>query len=213
MKKRAVEAVLILAALIGVFVLVNLFQSGISGAVRQIDGQYYSISERELSLTLMTTDGTDSLSDFTRLKKLKVTPYKAQVKDAIRTDIDADVSDALKQEAENVYSDCTDLEDISFVSLAPALQKLDVSLCAVSDISCLENMSLTELNISHTKVSDLTPLTDMDSIQVLYIEDIPAEDFSPLLEMKGLKKVTGDKKLETVADALRDKGVEVIITE
>ena len=73
MKKRAVEAVLILAALIGVFVLVNLFQSGISGAVRQIDGQYYSISERELSLTLMTTDGTDSLSDFTRLKKLKVT--------------------------------------------------------------------------------------------------------------------------------------------
>ena len=191
MKKRAVEAVLILAALIGVFVLVNLLQSGISGAVRQIDGQYYSISERELSLTLMTTDGTDSLSDFTRLKKLKVTPYKAQVKDAIRTDIDAGVSDALKQEAENVYSDCTDLEDIS----------------------CLENMSLTELNISHTKVSDLTPLTDMDSIQVLYIEDIPAEDFSPLLEMKGLKKVTGDKKLETVADALRDKDVEVIITE
>ena len=41
MKKRAVEAVLILAALIGVFVLVNLLQSGISGAVRQIDGQYY----------------------------------------------------------------------------------------------------------------------------------------------------------------------------
>ena len=213
MKKRAVEAVPILAALIGVFVLVNLLQSGISGAVRQIDGQYYSISERELSLTLMTTDGTDSLSDFTRLKKLKVTPYKAQVKDAIRTDIDAGVSDALKQEAENVYSDCSDLEDISFVSLAPALQKLDVSLCAVSDISCLENMSLTELNISHTKVSDLTPLTDMDSIQVLYIEDIHAEDFSPLLEMKELKKVTGDKKLETVADALRDKGVEVIITE
>ena len=210
MKKRAVEAVLILAALIGVFVLVNLLQSGISGAVRQIDGQYYSISERELSLTLMTTDGTDSLSDFTRLIGSN---FKAQVKDAIRTDIDAGVSDALKQEAENVYSDCTDLEDISFVSLAPALQKLDVSLCAVSDISCLENMSLTELNISHTKVSDLTPLTDMDSIQVLYIEDIPAEDFSPLLEMKGLKKVTGDKKLEAVADALRDKGVEVIITE
>ena len=44
MKKRAVEAVLILAALIGVFVLVNLLQSGISGAVRQIDGQYYSIT-------------------------------------------------------------------------------------------------------------------------------------------------------------------------
>ena len=152
-------------------------------------------------------------SDFTRLKKLKVTPYKAQVKDAIRTDIDADVSDALKQEAENVYSDCTDLEDISFVSLAPALQKLDVSLCAVSDISCLENMSLTELDISHTKVSDLTPLTDMDSIQVLYIEDILADNFSPLLEMKGLKKVTGDKNLEAVADALRDKGVEVTIVQ
>ena len=213
MKKRAVEAVLILAALIGVFVLVNLLQSGISGAVRQIDGQYYSISERELSLTLMTTDGTDSLSDFTRLKKLTVTPYKAKVRDAIRTDIDEDVSEALKTEADSVYSDCTDLEDISFVCLVPNLQKLDISLCAVSDITCLEKMELTELDISHTKVSDLSALAEMDSIQVLYIEDIPAEDLSPLLEMKGLKKVTGDKKLETVADALRDKGVEVIITE
>lgn len=213
MKKRAVEAVLILAALIGIFVLVNVLQSGISGAVRQIDGEYYSISERELTLTLMTTEGTDSLSDFTRLKKLTVTPYKAKVRDAIRTDIDEGVSEALKTEADNVYNDCTDLEDISFVCLVPNLQKLDISLCAVSDITCLEKMELTELDISHTKVSDLSALAEMDSLQAISVVDIPAEDFSPLLEMKGLKRVKGDEKLETVSSALEENGVEVTIVQ
>lgn len=211
MKKRAAEAAVILIAVIIVFAVINGLSAGIGDSVRKIDGEYYNVGERELSLTLMTVSGTEQLGDFTRLEKLKVSPYREEVKAAVKTD-SAEAAEILKNEADEIYADCTGLEDISFVCLAPQLKELDISLCGVSDISCLEGMELTKLNLSHTNVYDLSPLVSMDSLEELVITDIPAEDLSPLLRMKGLKKVTAEEGRE-MPDGLDDPGVTVVFEE
>ena len=211
MKKRAAEAAVILIAVIIVFAVINSLSAGIGDSVRKIDGEYYNIGERELSLTLMTVSGTEQLGDFTRLERLKVSPYREEVKAAVKTD-NAEAAQILKNEADEIYADCTGLEDISFVCLAPNLKELDISLCGVSDISCLEGMELTKLNISQTNVNDISPLASMDSLEELIITDIPAEDLSPLLHMKGLKKVTSEEG-RVMPDGLDELGVTVVFEE
>lgn len=211
MKKRAAEAAVILIAVIIVFAVINSLSTGIGDSVRKIDGEYYNIGERELSLTLMTVSGTEQLGDFTRLERLKVSPYREAVKAAVKTD-NAEAAQALRAEADEIYADCTGLEDISFVCLAPNLKELDVSLCGVSDISCLEGMELNVLNISRTNVNDISPLVSMDSLEELIITDIPVEDLSPLLRMKGLKKVTAEEG-RAMPDGLDELGVTVVFEE
>lgn len=212
MKRRAAEAFAVLAVLIVLFAAVNLLTNGIADATAKIDGEYYNIGERDLSLTLMTEEGLDQLSRFTRLNSLKIIPYKAAVINAMSGE-DPNYNAAVRRETENTYHDCTDVEDISFVSVLPDLERLDVSYCSVSDISCLVNMQkLTALNISYTEVSDLSPLAELDNITELVITGIPAEDLSPLLEMDGLSevKMSGGADDNLIA-ALEKKGVNILI--
>lgn len=201
---------MILTVLIILFALVNTLAAGVENTTAKIDGDYYNTGESELSLTLMTEEGLDELSRFTRLKTLTIIPYKAAIINALNTD-DPQIIESVKRETNETYPDCTDLEDISFLTNAPTIERLNISYCSVSDISCLTSMEkLTELNISYTNVSDLSPLSELDGITELILTGIPAEDLSPLLSMDSLTKVKMDQgKDESTAEALKEKEVEV----
>lgn len=214
MKKRAIEAAAILIILIALFIGVNLIAGGVESTSVRIDNEYYNTGERELSLTLMTEEGLDELSRFTRLKSLKVIPYKAAVINSLSGE-DEQYNELVRRETESTYFDCTDLEDISFVTLVPNLERLDISYCSVSDISCLGEMgSISELNIAYTNVTELSVLAELDNITELVITGIPAHDISPLLEMDGLVRVRMSKGTDDeTAAALEEKGVIVELFE
>ncbi|MCM1524353.1 MAG: hypothetical protein NC120_07830 [Ruminococcus sp.] len=188
MKKRAIEAALILAALLLLFGAVNFVMEKAESGTVTIDGGIYSTGERELSLILMTEDGLENMHRFTRLEKLKVSSYTEEL---IRA-ADESAKSEVRSMTEEIYPDCTKVEDVSFAAAIPVLRELDVSGCGVTDISCLKGMSLTSLDIGETKVSDISPLTEMDSLEILNISGIPAEDLSPILYMKGLSDVYFD---------------------
>ncbi|MGN0638402.1 MAG: leucine-rich repeat domain-containing protein [Huintestinicola sp.] len=189
MKKRAIEAAVILAAVIALFIAFNALSGSLSDNTRRIDGQYYNTGERELSLCLMTEEGTEFLGDFDRLETLSVTPYKYAAPGAMEMG-DPSYDAAIHKKAEEVYADCTDLSDLSFIAPLTGLKNLDVSHCAVSDLSFLSGMSeLETLDISGTKITDL----------------------SPLLELPALTKLTADSSLSgDVTDKLAERGVTVI---
>lgn len=191
MKKRAVEAVLILAALILVFALTNKIFDSAGNVTACIDGKYYNITEEELDLVLITEDGLDQLSRFKRLERLTVIPYKESV--ARQHFGTAEEKAALKAEAERTFPDCTSLEDISFLKYAPELLAVDISFCGVSDLS---------------------PLAEMDNLTTVYMTDIPAEDYSPLLEMKslGYLKISAGCGGDTVEE-LKKRGVTVCVED
>lgn len=211
-KKRAAEAGGIFILIAAVFIAVNLLADGIGNTTVQIDGEYYSTSERELEITLMTEDGCENFTRLERLEYLKLIPYKAAVINSLNTD-DPTAIAQVKKETDEVYYYCTDLAELSFLSEVTWLDRLDVSYCSVSDLSFLTQMeNLTALNLSYTSVEDLGILADMDKIENLILSGINA-DFSPLLEMDGLTRVKLDKAAGDIADKLSQKGITVDFTD
>lgn len=192
MKKRAVEAVIILALVAALFIGVNFIFGSVSGNTRKIDGEFFNIGERELILCLMSEEGVEQLEDFSRLEALTLTPYKYAAARALEMG-DAEYDAAVYKKAEVAYSECTDLSDLSFIAPLTGLKRLDVSYCGVSDISFISGMSeLEELDISHTNITDL----------------------SPLLELSSLKNLTADYELSgDITDKLSDRGVSVIFPD
>lgn len=214
MKKRAIEAAAILAVMIILFAAVNFMADSFGNSSVKIDGEYYNTGKTDLTLTLMTEDGTDELTRFTRLRSLKIIPYKAAVINSLKTG-NPETDAAIITETENTYSECTDVTDISFLSGLLSLERLDVSYCSTEDISCISELeNITALNIAYTKVSDLSVLAGMDNISELIVTGIPAEDYSPLLEMDGLSlvKMTEGADDDTV-EKLTEKGVNVELYE
>lgn len=191
LKKRAIEAAVILAAVIALFIVFNAVSGSLSDNTRRIDGQYYNIGERELSLCLMTEEGTEFLVDFDRLETLSITPYKFAAPVAMEMG-DPSYDAALYKKAEEVYSDCTDLSDLSFIAPLTGLRSLDVSDCAVFDLSFVSGMNeLETLDISGTKITDLSPLLDLPALTTLTAD----------------KELSGD-----VTDKLAERGVIIIFT-
>lgn len=192
LKKRAIEAIALLAAVIILFACINLIAGRVADRTRKIDGEYYNISERELSLCLMTTDGTEALADFDRLERLTVTPYKYAAAGALKMGDEA-YDASISEQAEDVYSDCTDLSDLSFLSPLTGLEYLNISECKTSDLSFVSGMDkLEELDITGTDITDLAPLLDLPS----------------------LKKLSADKGVQgDVTDKLAENGVSVIFPD
>ena len=213
MKKRAAEAAVILIVMILLFGGINLLMQSTEENTVQIDGSFYNVGEGELSLVLMTENGLDELSRFTRLKSLKIIPYKAAAASSLYSDEEGSetYNAAVKAKAEESFEDYTDIEDISFLTAVPQLTRLDISYCGTADISPLRELKgLRDLNMAYTNVTDISPLSEMDSITELVITGIPAEDITPLSDMEGLVhvKLTGSEEDETVKK-LREKGVTV----
>lgn len=171
---------------------VNLLLGGVSDSTYRIDGEYFSTGERELTLCLMTEEGTESLTEFTRLETLKIIPYKYAAAESMELGDEA-YDTGLHRKAEDVYSDCTDLEDLSFLAPLTALKSLDVSYCKVTDLSFAANMNVLEsLDISHTEITDLSPLVEMDSLRELTVGEELSGDVTDRLTEKGVK-VTFEK--------------------
>lgn len=214
MKKRIVEAAAIFAAVVLVFIVSNLFLSGIDGVTAEIDGAVYSTGETELELALLTTEGVQELSRFDRLEKLTIRPYTAALAASYELD-DPQRAAALKIEAEKTYKDCTKLEDISFLKDIKSLRVLDISYCETDDISCLTALeNLEAVNISYTAVTSLEPLKELAKLETLYIYGIPVDDMSPLLDMQALKKVCLDEDAgDEIIGELKSKGITVEIKE
>jgi Leucine-rich repeat (LRR) protein len=61
-----------------------------------------------------------------------------------------------------------------------------------SDLSPLRGLGLTYLNIEFTKVTDISPLIDVPSLEVLDLSFLKIDDFSPLLQLPNLKTVILD---------------------
>lgn len=197
LKKRAVEAIVILVAVIALFMGINLITGSVADSTRKIDGEYYNISEREISLCLMTADGTEQLTDFARLEKLTVTPYKYAAAGALKMGDEA-YDASIKERAEDVYSDCTDLSDLSFLEPLTGLKYLNISECKVADLSFVKNMnSLEELDITGTNITDLSPLLDLPSLQKLSADKAMAGDVTDKLSEKGVAVTFPDEEAET----------------
>lgn len=197
LKKRAIEAIALLAAVIILFACINLITGSVADSTRKIDGEYYNISEREMSLCLMTADGTEQLTDFARLEKLTVTPYKYAAAGALKMGDEA-YDASIKERAEDVYSDCTDLSDLSFLEPLTGLKYLNISECKVTDLSFIKNMnSLEELDITGTNITDFAPLLDLPSLQKLSADKAMAGDVTDKLSEKGVAVIFPDEEAET----------------
>ena len=206
-KKRAVEAAVIVIMLLAVFAAVNFVTARTADAMRKIDGKYYNIGERELSLVLMTDEGLEQLADFKRLETLKLSSYTAE----IIYSYPIEQRDEIKKMTLETYSYCTDMSDISAAAAVKSLKELDISKCAVSDISCLSDLKLTSLDISYTNVKNIEILAEMDSIESLTMISVEADDYSPLLEMDNLQSLTISKGCSNeVIDRLKNK---ITVTE
>ena len=221
MKKRAIEAAVLLGVMIALFIGINILTGGIEDTSVTIDGNLYNTGVSELRLTLMTEEGLDRLDSFTRLDSLKIIPYKyalynAQKEEHIRSaeklsqPVNYSELKKLENEINTVYSDCTDIDDLFFLK-GISVRQLDISYCRCSDISPLtEVKGLTALNISHTQVSDISPLAGIDSLKELIAADNVIDDLSPLMEIDSLELVKlSDKTDADFANALREKGIAV----
>lgn len=188
---------MILAAVIALFMGINLITGSVADSTRKIDGEYYNTSERELSLCLMTTDGTEYLTDFTRLESLTVTPYKYAAAGVLKVGDEA-YDASISKQAEDVYSACTDLSDLSFLAPLTELKYLNISECKVTDLSFAKNMnSLEELDITGTDITDLTPLLDLPSLQKLSADKAMAGDVTDKLSENGVEVTFPDEEAET----------------
>ena len=231
MKKRAVEALAVLAALIALFAAVNFIAKSVSENTVKIDGDFYNTGISELSLTLMTEDGLDNLAKLPRLTSLKITPFKeaaanAAVGNSIADNNAADtltIGNAADPAAKDAigkaailseYENCTELTDLSVLSNLTQLEKLDVSYCHINNLDFISQMQeLVSLNIGCTEITNLSPLTDFPKLERLIIYGTPADDLSPLLQMNSLKTLiisneTAEKFPDEIA-ALEEKGIEI----
>lgn len=199
-----------LIGLVLIFLIINSVIEFINQHTAIIDGQVYNTAQSTLQLTLMTEDGIEELSRFTRLRSLKVTPYKAEILNALRSDDPALIS-TVRNEMDDVYGNCTDVENVVFLKYFTKLKKLNIAYCRTSDITPVSFMSdLEELNISFTSVSDLDALSDLDSLKKLYIDGIPCKNLSPLLTLDSLEYLyTSADSENEVIKALAEKGVTI----
>ena len=79
----------------------------------------------------------------------------------------------------------------SSIELLTSLTKLDLSNTKVSDISALSNLtSLTELDLSNTKVSDISALTSLTSLTHLNLNYTKVSDISALTSLTSLTHLT-----------------------
>ena len=183
MKQRAVQAVLILAAILAVFGILYFAAGVFDDSTVMIDSHAYNTTERSLSLVLMTEDGTENIKCFDRLESLDITPYKKSAELAVQAEkymTDEERADAVREVYE-LYGSCTDVSDISFLAesdtLPHTLKSLDLSYCAVDDISVLKGFdALEKLDISYTGVSDLTPLMSLPSLKEIIFTGAPVDE-------------------------------------
>jgi hypothetical protein len=68
--------------------------------------------------------------------------------------------------------------------------ELDLTGTEVSDLTPLKDLSgLQDLGLENTSVSDLTPLKELKGLQQLYLTDTSVSDLTPLKELKGLQEL------------------------
>ena len=209
MKKRAAEALAVLALLTVLFAAVTLIAQKAEETTVKIDGDYYNTGISELTLNLMTEDGLENLSALPRLTSLKITPFKEAAANAA-----AGGDPAARAIVLSEYPDCTDLSDLTAISGLTGLEKLDISYCHVKDLNFISQMQqLVSLNIGCTDITDLSSLTAFPRLERLIIYGTPAEDISPLMEMNSLKTLILSKETEEkfpdIITGLKEKGVEV----
>ncbi len=91
---------------------------------------------------------------------------------------------------------CPELTDISAAFASPQLRYLSADNCPVESIQGVQNLGeLRGLSINNTRVTDLSPLAALDYTAAeedgfsLWINDVPAEDYSPLSAIPVLEKL------------------------
>ncbi|MBQ5310418.1 MAG: hypothetical protein ILP19_00020, partial [Oscillospiraceae bacterium] len=140
MKQRAFQAAAIIAVLAAVFAVLYIAAGLWDDSTVMIDNKTYSTGDRSLTLVLLTEDGIEDIGRFDRLESLDIMPYKVSARLAVEADKYISPEDAAKamQQIDELYGGCTDIADISFLAqsdLHDTLKSLDLSYCAVGDIS------------------------------------------------------------------------------
>ena len=69
---------------------------------------------------------------------------------------------------------------------------------------------LEDLEISHTAVRDLSPLTIHTGLKHLKMAAVPVKDLSPLLELPLLETVTLSPEMEPLVEGLEGRQFEVL---
>lgn len=83
-----------------------------------------------------------------------------------------------------------DIEVLSDISLLKNLSKLELIYQNISDLSPLENLSLSVLNIEGNSVDDLKPLERMTALSELFAGSNPIRDLTPLSSLYRLKRLS-----------------------
>lgn len=202
MKKRIIEAIVIIAALAAVFAVINGIASGYEKRTEQrgsitIDGVDYYKDEEKLELLLLKGEGFERLSEMTGLRELTLKPYVTQL-----------TPDGYKENAA-LYDTYTRVDDISCLS-GLDIRYLSLENCGVSDIACLSRMkNLNTLVLSGTEVTDISVIKSLPSLKKLSINGCVIGDYTPLYESLSLEEVVVDERQSV---KVRD-GVKVSVKE
>lgn len=83
------------------------------------------------------------------------------------------------------------LQDISALSAAVNIERIDLRESLIRDLSGLEGLSkLEELDLRATALSDLSPLVDLPSLKRLDLSDTQVEDLSPLAGLTSVETMS-----------------------
>jgi serine/threonine protein kinase len=83
-----------------------------------------------------------------------------------------------------------DIKTLSDISLLKNLSRLELVYQRISDLSPLESLNLSVLNIEGNFVNDLHPLSGMTALTDLFAGHNPIRDLSPLLSLPRLKRLS-----------------------
>ncbi len=134
----------------------------------------------ELTVPEDTKDLSD-LQHLTYLEKLTITDRR--IKDL------SFLENMLHLEELNL-SGCELEGDYSIIGTLPALEKLDMSRCAISSLTFLKGApALKELNLSSNAIGNLTLLGSISTLEVLDLHDNAVAKLEPLSQLTGLREL------------------------
>jgi hypothetical protein len=106
--------------------------------------------------------------------------------------------DYFQTAASVMFARNADVRDISMLRSLPDLQHVVLTDNKVEDLTPLQDLQLKSLYLARNNVTDLSPLSQMNSLEQLFVDDNGITDISPISQLTSLQSLFA--KQNTIVD-------------